>query len=346
MAGASRADAFPIYGVSLVSGANRLVRFDSTTPGTIDIDIPITGLQPAELIQGIDFRPATAQLYALGTIGPEGERIYRLYIINTTTGAATLVGSPGTLTLAGSNFGFDFDPVADRIRVVSNADENILINPNDGTGSAEGALAYGLGDQNVGENPNVVGIAKGAPGANFTSLYGIDVSLDILTVQTPPETGRLLTVDSLGVNTSFVIGFDIAGTTSGSNMAYASLRVASVTGLYTIHLGLGEATLVGVIGNGNPNLVDMTVSLEPQTFVVTSPADPGDGVCNTTCTLREAISAANAKPGADVINFNIPGIGGTLTVAPTSALPSITDPVTIDGYTQPGASANTLARRK
>ena len=335
LVGASRTDAFPIYGVSLVSGENRLVRFDSTTPGTIDIDIPITGLQATELIQGIDFRPATAQLYALGVTGG----VYRLYIINTTTGAATVVGSPGTLTLAGSNFGFDFDPVADRIRLVSNADENILINPNDGTASAEGALAYQTGDQNVGENPNVVGAAYRDlfPGVTSTLLYDIDVTLDILTIQSPPETGRLTTVGSLGVNTSFVIGFDIA-----RNLGYASLRVNSVTGLYTISLGDGMATLVGTIGNGNPNLVDITVALEPQTFVVTSPADPGDGICNTTCTLREAITAANAKPGADIINFNIPGIGGTVTVTPTSVLPSVTDPVTIDGYSQPGASANTL----
>ena len=219
-------------------------------------------------------------------------------------------------------------------------DENILINPNDGTASAEGTLAYSLTDPNEGANPNVVGAAYRDlfPGATSTILFGIDVTLDILTIQTPPETGRLITAGSLGVNTSVVIGFDIA-----QNLGYASLRVNnSVTGLYTISLGDGMATLVGAIGNGNPNLVDITIALEPQTFVVTSPADPGDGVCNTTCTLREAISAANAKPGADIINFNIPGIGGTLTVAPTSALPSISDPVTIDGYTQPGASANTL----
>ena len=67
LASASRAHAFRIYAVD---PTNNLVRFDSTTPGTIEASIPITGLQPTEKIQGIDFRPATAQLYALGTIGP------------------------------------------------------------------------------------------------------------------------------------------------------------------------------------------------------------------------------------------------------------------------------------
>ena len=89
-------------------------------------------------------------------------------------------------------------------------------------------------------------------------------------------------------------------------------------------------------------MVDMSISLEPQTFVVTTPGDPGNGVCNVACTLREAINAANQKPGADIISFNIAS-GGVQTIALTSGLPGISDPVTIDGYTQPGASPNTLA---
>ncbi len=61
------------------------------------------------------------------------------------------------------------------------------------------------------------------------------------------------------------------------------------------------------------------------------------------CTLRAAIQEANNTPGADTINFNIPGTG-VKTIAPASELPRITEAVTIDGYTQPGASRNTLTR--
>jgi Calx-beta domain len=74
----------------------------------------------------------------------------------------------------------------------------------------------------------------------------------------------------------------------------------------------------------------------------------GDGICDsipgagTSCSLRAAIEESNANPGKDTINFNFAG-GGVRTLAPTSALPTITDPVIIDGYSQPGASANTLA---
>ena len=77
------------------------------------------------------------------------------------------------------------------------------------------------------------------------------------------------------------------------------------------------------------------------TFTVNSIADPGDGVFDATeGTLREAIVAANANPGLDTIAFDIPG-SGPHTIRPISPLPATTDPVIIDGYTQPGASPNT-----
>jgi hypothetical protein len=71
-------------------------------------------------------------------------------------------------------------------------------------------------------------------------------------------------------------------------------------------------------------------------FNVTTTADTGPG------SLRQAITDANANSDADTISFAIPG-SGVHTIALASTLPAITAPVTIDGYTQPGASANTLS---
>ena len=71
------------------------------------------------------------------------------------------------------------------------------------------------------------------------------------------------------------------------------------------------------------------------TYTVTSTADAGAG------SLRQAILDANGNAGADTIAFNITG-SGVHTILIQSALPPITSPVTLDGYTQPGASANTL----
>jgi parallel beta-helix repeat protein len=81
-------------------------------------------------------------------------------------------------------------------------------------------------------------------------------------------------------------------------------------------------------------LVATTVGAAP--FVVTKNADSGPG------TLRQAILDANANPGPDEITFNIPG-SGVQTIALLSVLPDIIDSVEINGYSQPGSSANTLA---
>ena len=82
------------------------------------------------------------------------------------------------------------------------------------------------------------------------------------------------------------------------------------------------------------------VQAQETTFTVNSTTDVDDGTCDAThCSLREAINTANANSGTDIIAFDIPG-AGSHTIQPTSSLPTITDPVVIDGYTQTGASPN------
>src|SRR5262245_31375538 len=106
----------------------------------------------------IDFRPATGQLFGLGSTS-------RLYTINSTTGVATVVNTaimPGPFNppLSGSDFGTDFNPTVDRFRVVTDADQNLRLSPV--TGAVVGvdtALSYASGDLNFGANPNVVGSA-------------------------------------------------------------------------------------------------------------------------------------------------------------------------------------------
>lgn len=96
--------------------------------------------------------------------------------------------------------------------------------------------------------------------------------------------------------------------------------------------------------DGSTSEFSLCFPLDPPPLVVTSTADPGDGVCNATCTLREAITAANARAAdvASTIEFAIPGTG-PFTISPSSALPTIERTMLIDGYSQPGASPNTAA---
>ncbi len=80
----------------------------------------------------------------------------------------------------------------------------------------------------------------------------------------------------------------------------------------------------------------VSASAAASTFTVTNTNDSGPG------SLRQAILDANANMGLDTIAFNIPG-AGVHTISPLTNFDHLTDPVVINGYTQPGASANTLA---
>jgi len=228
-----------------VDATNNVVVFDQSSPGTISSSTAITGLQPAENVLGIDFRPATGQLFALGSTS-------RLYSIDIATGAATQVGTSGAFTLSGTSFGFDFNPTVDRVRVVSDAEQNLRLNPSTGT------LASTDANLNPG-NPNVVGAAyaNNFAGATVTTLYDIDSASDMLNIQNPPNDGTLVAVGALGVDTSDAVGFDI----TPDNIAFASLTVGGMPGLYSINLTTGAATLIGTIGTGAIAIVDIAIEL-------------------------------------------------------------------------------------
>jgi hypothetical protein len=225
--------------VALTSG-NRLLFFDSASPGTVTKTITVTTAS-SEALKAIDFRPATGDLYALGASG-------RFYILNLTTGAASVPPAVPVL-VTGTSFGFDFNPTVDLIRVTSDEDRNIRFNPDDGTITQQDPnVAYAAGDANVGANPNIVGSAysNNFVGAAATVLYDIDSNLDTLVIQDPPNAGILNTFGPLGVDTSDQVGFDIS---QGTGVAYASLTVGGTGGLYTINLANGASTLVGNIGD-------------------------------------------------------------------------------------------------
>jgi hypothetical protein len=246
--------------IALTSGSARLLFFDSATPGTITKTVTVTGLAAGENLLGIDFRPATGVLYALGSTS-------RIYSINSDTGVATAIGSPGAFNLSGTRFGFDFNPTVDRIRVTSDADQNLRLNPNDGSLSmADGTLAYAPGDSLTGFNPNVVGSAytNNFSGSGATILYDIDSNFDRLLIQNPPNNGILNSVGALGVDTTDNVGFDISGSTG---VLFASLTVGATTNLYTINQLSGAATLVGVIADaatlGTDTVVDIAAGVPP-----------------------------------------------------------------------------------
>jgi hypothetical protein len=252
---------------------NSLLNFNPGQPSQINSVRFITGLAQGENVVGIDFRPANGQLYALTTAN-------RIYTINPATGAATQVGTAAIApAVSGQSFGFDFNPTSDRIRTTSDADQTTRVNPNNGVRAdvtpPDGTLAFAAGDPNAGQNPNIVGSAytNNFAGSTATTLYNIDSNLNALVTQgtavgvTPvvsPNSGQLFTVGPLGVDTTDMVGFDIAPAT---NAAFASLTTAGArsSNLYTINLNTGAATLVGPIGGGRL-IRDIAYAVRPETI--------------------------------------------------------------------------------
>jgi hypothetical protein len=217
------------------TNGSSITRFMSNSLGTTTT-VPLTGLQSGETLVGIDLRPSSQTLYGVGSTS-------RVYTINPLTGAAVQVGTAGAFTLNGTAFGTDFNPLVDRVRQVSNTEQNLRLNPNDGT----------LTNADTALNPagNVVGVAysNNFPGASATTLYGIDSALRTLLLigsinGTPnsPNCCQITTVGSLGLGTNLneAIGFDISGLTGA---AYASITTGGISRLYSINLNTGAATL-------------------------------------------------------------------------------------------------------
>ena len=237
-----------------ITANNRLLAFDTTTPGSVYIDVPITGLAGGDFLLGIDFRPSDGKLYALANSGT-------IYTINVATGATTFVSTlaadPTDTTnpftgLSGTSFGIDFNPVVDRLRVVSNTEQNLRINVNTGAVITDGNLSPG--------DPSITGAAyaNNFAGATSTTLYVIDSASDSLQIVNPPNNGNLNTVGPLGGDAPEVIGFDIS---SSTGIAYASAVVSGGnSNLYTINLTTGLATAIATIGAGNPQVTDIAVA--------------------------------------------------------------------------------------
>ncbi|HEX8552860.1 MAG TPA: DUF4394 domain-containing protein [Abditibacteriaceae bacterium] len=246
-----------------VNSNNELITFQADRPNQPSQPTAITGLQGGERILGIDVRPADGTLYALGSSS-------RLYRINTTSGAATAVGGQFAIPLRGTTFGFDFNPTVDRIRIVSDTDQNLRANP--GTGAIvdgdmnaangvteDGTLAYVGGDVAQGQNPNIAAVAyaNNVAGALTTTLFAIDTTRNTLVKFDSANAGTLRTVGSLGVDPSSVASFDIQG---GTDDAYAVLRVNGEAALYKINGTTGAATRVNRVDTGTSNIVALAVA--------------------------------------------------------------------------------------
>ena len=181
---------------------------------------------------GIDHRPATGVLYGVGELGG-------LYTIDAGTGVASKVAQMSVVP-SGTTFGVDFNPAVDRLRVVSDTQQNLRVDVDHRRDHTDLAS----------RTPGVAGAAytnNDADPNTVTTLFDIDAAADQVSVQAPANNGNLSPTGKLGVDTSNAVGFDIhSKLRKGSTVdvhAFASLTVGGESGLYAVNLLTGKAQL-------------------------------------------------------------------------------------------------------
>jgi hypothetical protein len=239
---AGTALAAPVVGLV---GGTTLVMFDSETlavSGTMTVS-GVDGLA------GIDVRPADKLLYGVSLAG-------EIVTIDTASGAATVKAALSEKLSSYKGAIVDFNPMADRLRLMGTDGTNHRVNPDDGAVTVDGSLAYIAGDMHEGETPAIVAAAYinsiGKPEA--TGMLDIDATIAALIKQAPPNDGTLAAIGKLGVEGSSY-AFDISSTEDLTNTAWL---VVDNT-LHTVDLETGVATAVGAIEGVDGMITDIAV---------------------------------------------------------------------------------------
>ena len=230
--------------VLAITQDQRLLCFKKISPENAHTVGFLSGFINDSRLIGIDYRVQDGQLYGVGDTG-------NVYTIDTKTAAMSFVNAL-TFTPFGDDFGVDFNPVVDRLRIISDNTQNLRHNPNPVGGTmADGAL----NDLNGEPASTLTGAAytnNDLDAATGTTLFNIGWLLDQVTIQAPANSGTQNPTGKLGVDTTGSIGFDIQTRKPASaggpvvNSAFASLTRASDgrTGFYKVDLLSGQATLV------------------------------------------------------------------------------------------------------
>ena len=224
-----------------LSGTN-LLRFDTATPGTLLTPVGITGITAGETLIGIDHRPATGQLFALGVNSTADTGT--IYVIDPQNGAGTVFGTASGVTAgdlpdpATTGYGFDFNPMNGNIRIVAGS---ISAAYNVTTFVTTVAAAVNGGTTTI----DAAAYLNNFPGTASTTLYVLDAaSNNLFTMDV--ATSATTVVGALGVDFLNVNGFDM----TAINQAFAVLNAGGSTSLYGLNRTTGQATIVGAVGNG------------------------------------------------------------------------------------------------
>ncbi|KFG01818.1 hypothetical protein IQ62_06725 [Streptomyces scabiei] len=244
-----------------ISGDGTLMAtFTTDRPDVLNWVRAITGLSGDTALVGIDFRVQNGVLYGVGNKGG----IYTIKTPPATVDVVVTKVSQLQYALHGTVFGVDFNPAADRLRVISDQGQNLRHNLNDHTT---------IQDVNL-TTPPTEGTTKGVTaaaytnndlnGATATTLFDINTTSDEVVIQAPANNGTLAPTGSLGIDAQLKAGMDIYSTLSGGktvdNAAFASLTPygAGTPSLYSVNVLTGQ---VSSIGQFPLNITDLAISL-------------------------------------------------------------------------------------
>lgn len=297
----------------VLTGSNQLWSIDIAKSNTIAKRVQVTGLGSNEDLLGIDYRPADGKLYGITKDA--------VYVIDDVTGVASgrqaLIASNSTLVftapLTGTNFGIDFNPVVDRMRVVSDSAMSLVVNVDTGAVNRQADIGT-IGAGGVAITPQPTGFSiTGAAYTNSiskptsTRLWDIDTLGDRLFQQNAANNDSQLSgAVPLGVNATDVNGFDIDG---ANNKGYAALKVGSSVGLYAIDLAATDnaATLLASLGDGTVDIKG--ISLKTKTTVAYALTDDGKllrflPTNPSTADSSKAISISGLASGEKVLGID------------------------------------------
>ncbi len=199
-------------------------------------------------IVGIDVRPADNMLYALAADGT----VYTIAM----DGKATMKSKLETMLKPGVMATVDFNPAADRLRVMGSDGTSLRVNVDDGKVITDGSHKFADSDAAKGKTPRIAAGAytNSVKGTKSTDLYNIDLATGALVKQVPPNDGVLNTVGSLGV-TPKTVAFDIwsdgtkneAWAMTGADLWSVDLKTGKATKAATIEGVKGEVSDIAIL---------------------------------------------------------------------------------------------------
>ncbi|GII64148.1 hypothetical protein Skr01_42330 [Sphaerisporangium krabiense] len=241
------ASAASLRAFGITSDGKVMAEFTTDKPEELNWVRRISGLVNDTAAIGIDFRVQDGKFYAVGNRGG-------VYTISLPTGAqdpvvVTKVSQLG-VALQGTNFGVDFNPAADRLRVISDTGQNLRHNLNDNTTVPDTPLST---DSCA---PAVTGVSAAAytnndlNSATATTLFDINTTTGQVVIQSPANSGLLAPTGALGTSVGSNAGLDIYSDLSNgktvSNSAYATLVLPNGDAtLNAVDLTTGAATRIG-----------------------------------------------------------------------------------------------------